>query len=61
MTLIIKQLVIRGEVVEDTGRPDRSENPDFERIKQLIEAAKKDIENECRERISELIENNSAR
>ncbi|HSF52594.1 MAG TPA: DUF5908 family protein [Algoriphagus sp.] len=61
MTLIIKQLVIRGEVMEDSVKYNREENLSFEKVKQLIENAKKEIEKECQERISEMIENSAAR
>lgn len=61
MTLIIKQLIIRGEVVEDKGASSRGDAIDLDKVRQLIEAAKRDIEQECKERISELIENSSAR
>lgn len=61
MTLIIKQLVIRGEVVEDSAKSDREESLNYELVKQLIETAKKEIEKECQEMISEMVENNAAR
>ncbi|WP_026965905.1 DUF5908 family protein [Algoriphagus terrigena] len=61
MTLIIKQLVIRGEVVEDSAKSDREESLNYELVKQLIETAKKEIEKGCQEMISEMVENNAAR
>lgn len=61
MTLIIRQLVIRGEVVEDSARSGREESLNYDMVKQLIEAAKREIEKECQEKISEMIENTSAR
>lgn len=61
MTLIIRQLVIRGEVVEDSARAGREESLNYEMVRQLIEAAKREIEKECQEKISEMIENTSAR
>lgn len=61
MTLIIKQLVIRGEVVEDSPKFSREENLNYDQVKQLIDAAKKDLEKEFQDKISEMIENTSAR
>lgn len=61
MTLIIKQLVIRGEVTEDSGRTGREDSLNYDKVKELIDAAKKEIEKDCREKISEMIENSSAR
>lgn len=61
MTLIIKQLVIRGEVVEDSPKFGREENLNYDQVKQLIDAAKKDLEKEFQDKISEMIENTSAR
>lgn len=61
MTLIIRQLVIRGEVVEDSAKSNRDENLNYDTVKQLIEIAKKEIEKECQEMISEVMDNNSAR
>jgi len=61
MTLIIKQLVIRGEVVEDSAKSDPEKSLNYELVKQLIEVAKKEIEKECQEMISEMVENNAAR
>lgn len=61
MTLIIRQLVIRGEVVEDSAKSNREDNLNYEVVKQLIEAVRKEIEKECREKITEMIENSSAR
>ncbi|GAB3218619.1 hypothetical protein J0A67_03130 [Algoriphagus aestuariicola] len=61
MTLLIKQLIIRGEVVEDSERSNRGEKMDYEAIRQLVESAKREIVKECQERISEMIENSVAR
>lgn len=61
MTLIIKQLIIRGEVVEDLDRSNRDSNLDYQSVARLIEIAKREIEKECQDRISEMIENIAAR
>lgn len=61
MTLIIKQLVIRGEVLEDSSNSNREETLSYDKVKELIAAAKREIEKDCREKISEMIENSSAR
>jgi hypothetical protein len=61
MTLIIRQLVIRGEVIEDSDRLGREGGIDYEQVRQLIEAARREIEKDYQEKISEMIENSSAR
>ena len=61
MALTIKQLVIRGEVIEEPARLGRGQELTYEQVKQLIEAAKKDIEREYLDKISEMIENTAAR
>ncbi|TVP46484.1 MAG: hypothetical protein EA341_13695 [Mongoliibacter sp.] len=61
MTLIIKQLVIRGEVIEDNANYSKEEHPNQEAIIQLIEDTKRKIENEYHEKMLELIEKSSTR
>ena len=60
MTLIIKELIIKGEVTD--------ENPDFdkiemteEKLKVYLSQLKKEIEKDCYERIIEKIQNHSQR
>lgn len=61
MTLIIKQLVIRGEVIEDNANYSKEEHPNQEAIIQLVEDTKRKIENEYQEKMLELIEKSSTR
>lgn len=61
MTLIIKQLVIRGEVLPDSGKYAQDTGLSYEKVKELINKAKKEIEQEYQEKISEMIENTTVR
>lgn len=61
MTLIIKQLVIRGEVIEDSSRFGTDNQASMDKVRELIEAAKKEIEREYQEKISQLVEQSSSR
>lgn len=61
MTLIIRQLVIRGEVVEDSAKYRRENELNLEKVAELVENAKKDIEREYQERMMEMLENTAAR
>ncbi|PRY90716.1 DUF5908 family protein [Mongoliibacter ruber] len=61
MTLIIKQLVIRGEVIEDNSHYSKEEHPNQEALIQLIEETKREIEKEYQEKMLELIEKTSTR
>lgn len=61
MTLIIRQLVIRGEVISDSGKYGRETNMSYEKVKELIQAAKKEIELEYQEKIAEMLENSAVR
>jgi polyhydroxyalkanoate synthesis regulator phasin len=61
MTLIIKQVVIRGEVLSDSGKYVQDSGLSYEKVKELISKAKKEIEQEYQEKISEMIENTSVR
>ncbi|WP_297338271.1 DUF5908 family protein [Algoriphagus sp.] len=56
MTLIIRQLVIRGEVVEDTARYGGEQPLNLEQVKELIDAAKKEMEREYQEKISQMLD-----
>lgn len=56
MTLIIRQLVIRGEVVEDTANYGREQQLSMEKVKELIDTAKKEIEREYQEKISQMMD-----
>ena len=60
MILIIKQLVIKGEVVADLGQEEDKEL-NLNLIREMIEEAKKEIERDCEDRIVELMENHSIR
>ena len=60
MTLIIKVLIIKGEVTD--------ENPDFdkiemteEKLKEYLSQLKKEIEKDCIDRIIEKLQNRSQR
>ncbi|WPR77342.1 DUF5908 family protein [Algoriphagus sp. NG3] len=61
MTLIIRQLVIRGEVLEDSAKYRRENDLNLEKVAELVENAKKDIEREYQERMMEMLENTAAR
>jgi len=61
MTLIIRQLVIRGEVVEDSARYSRGTDLNLEKVTALLEATKREIEQEYQERMVEMLENTAAR
>lgn len=60
MTLIVKELIVRGIVVSENSSPEPfvSEN---ERVSQSLEQLKKEIEKECVERIMQKLENKTSR
>lgn len=57
MTLIIKQLVIRGEVIDDSTSFKKEEELNYEKMKHLLEDMKREIESQCMEKISSVIGN----
>lgn len=61
MTLIIKQVVIRGEVMEDSSKFQREEGISPETVKRMIEQAKREIERQCEEKISAMIDHSLTR
>jgi hypothetical protein len=61
MALIIKQLVIRGEVVEDKGTSEQMEALDKELLYQMIEENKKEILDACEEKIATILEKSFSR
>lgn len=60
MTLIVKELIVRGIVVSENSSKDAfvSEN---EGVSQNLERLKKEIEKECIERIMQKLENKTSR
>lgn len=61
MTLIIRQLVIRGEVIPDSSQFERKKEVSLEQIRDLIDQAKKDMERELEEKFSQVIEYSTTR
>lgn len=57
MALIIKQLVIRGEVIDDSTSFKKEEELNYEKMKHLLENMKREIESQCMEKISSAIGN----
>jgi uncharacterized protein with von Willebrand factor type A (vWA) domain len=55
MTLIIKELTIRGEVIGDEASSNKGKFSDAELLI-LIEAMKKEIKEECIEKFHELMD-----
>lgn len=60
MTLIIKELIIKGEVLEDNSVFD-DRGIEEERLKEYLSQFKKEIENDCFDRIMEKLQNQSKR
>lgn len=60
MTLIVKELVIRGIVSRDYSSTKES-SFDEEKILQYLEQLKRDIEKECEERILQKLETKTLR
>ena len=60
MTLIIKELIIRGEVVDDKFSFEERKF-DEEVMKEYLNQMKKEIEQDCFERILEKLQNQSKR
>ncbi|TDK50621.1 hypothetical protein [Algoriphagus formosus] len=61
MTLIIRQLVIRGEVIPDSGQFDRKKEVSLEEIRDLINQAKREMERELEEKFSQVIDYSATR
>jgi hypothetical protein len=60
MTLIIKELIIRGEVVDDKS-PIEERKVEEEVMREYLNQLKKEIEQDCFERILEKLQNQSKR
>ena len=60
MTLIIKELIIRGEVIDDKS-PFEERKLVEEVVKEYLNQMKKEIEEDCFERIQEKLQNQSKR
>ncbi|WP_373524363.1 DUF5908 family protein [Aquiflexum sp.] len=60
MTLIIKELIIKGEVIDDKS-PFEEKKIEEEALKELISQMKKDIEQDCFERILDKLQNQTHR
>jgi len=60
MTLIIKELIIRGEVVDDefpsSGRKEKEED-----LTQYLAEMRREMEKECYERVLQKLENHALR
>lgn len=60
MTLIIKELIIRGEVVDDefpsSGRKEKEED-----LTQYLTEMRREMEKECYERVMQKLENHALR
>lgn len=61
MTLVIKQLVIKGEVIEDTSFFSREHQLSMEKVKEMIEQAKKEMEREYQEKLFQFLEHAATR
>lgn len=60
MTLIIKELIIRGEVIDDK-LPIEERKVEEEGMREYLNQMKKEIEQDCFERILEKLKNKSKR
>ena len=60
MTLIIKELIIKGEVLDENFVFEHGEREEG-RLKEYLPQLKKEIEKDCYERIIEKIQNHSQR
>lgn len=60
MTLIIKELIIKGEVVDENSQFGELQI-DEERIKEHLTKLKKEIEDDCYEKILEKFQNQTQR
>lgn len=60
MTLIIKELIIRGEVIDDRS-PFEERKVEEEVMREYLNQLKKEIEQGCFERILEKLQNQSKR
>jgi hypothetical protein len=60
MTLIIKELIIKGEVLEDNSVFE-GRGIEEERLKEYLSQLKKEMENDCFDRIMEKLQNQSKR
>jgi hypothetical protein len=60
MTLIIKELIIKGEVVDENSQFGELQI-DEERIKEHLAKLKKEIENDCYDKILEKFQNQTQR
>jgi hypothetical protein len=60
MTLIVKELIVRGIVTSDTSGMNESA-PGQEELLQHLEQIKKDIERDCIEKILQKLESKSIR
>ncbi len=61
MTLVIKQLVIKGEVIEDTSFFSREHQLSMEKVKEMIEQAKKEMKREYQEKLFQFLEHAATR
>ncbi|WP_026948143.1 hypothetical protein [Algoriphagus marincola] len=61
MTLIIRQLVIRGEVVSDSNSYERKRELSLEEVRELINQAKRDVEREMEEKFSQVMDYSATR
>ena len=60
MTLIIKELIIKGEVTDENPEFDKTEMIE-EKVKEYLSQLKKEIEKDCIDRIIEKLQNRSQR
>ena len=60
MTLIIKELIIKGEVTDENSDIDKTEMIE-EKVKEYLSQLKKEIEKDCFNRIMEKLQNRSQR
>jgi hypothetical protein len=60
MTLIIKELIIKGEVIEDRS-PFEEKKIEEEVLKEYLAQMKKEIEQDCFERLLDRLQNQTHR
>ena len=60
MTLIIKELIIKGEVTDENPEFDKTEMIE-EKVKEYLSQLKKEIEKDCIDKIMEKLQNRSQR
>ncbi|SMD45668.1 hypothetical protein SAMN00777080_4328 [Aquiflexum balticum DSM 16537] len=60
MTLIIKELIIKGEVIEDSS-PFEGKKMEEEVLKEYLTQMKKEIEQDCFERLLDKLQNQTHR